>query len=393
VRKRKILSLVGTRPEAVKMAPVLLELARHRGRLDSLLVSTAQHREMLDQILSVFGVVPDVDFNIMRPNQTLFDITARTLAGMRDLLERLSPDLLLVQGDTTAVFAASLAAFYLRIPVGHVEAGLRSYDLANPYPEEMNRRFAGMIATLHFAPTQRARQSLLREGVAPERIFVTGNPVVDALQTALPKLRGEGIDGIPREALRYGKIILVTAHRRENHGRPLENICLAVREVIRLHPDVRCIYPVHLNPQVRQTVYRLLGGVERVHLIPPLDYWSFIQLMARSFLVLTDSGGVQEEAPSLGKPVLVLRKVTERPEAAETGLAKVIGTDTRVVVAETSALLRDARLYHRMVQQENPYGDGKAALKIVAAIRDYFAGGEERGDTDARFPQVNDNLL
>ena len=374
MRRRKILSLIGTRPEAVKMAPVLVELARHRDQLESLLVSTAQHREMLDQILSVFGVVPDVDFNIMRPNQTLFDITSRTLAGMKDLLERLSPDLLLVQGDTTAVFAASLAAFYLKIPVGHVEAGLRSYDLANPYPEEMNRRFASMIATLHFAPTQRARQSLLGEGVASERIFVTGNPVVDALQAALPKLRKESIDGIPREALREGRMILVTAHRRENHGSPLESICLAVRELLSLHPDIRCIYPVHLNPQVRHTVYRLLGGVDRVHLIPPLDYWSFVQLMARSFLVLTDSGGVQEEAPSLGKPVLVLRKVTERPEAAETGLAKVIGTDTRTVVAETSALLRDASLYNCMVQQENPYGDGKAAAKIVGAILNYFAG-------------------
>lgn len=374
MRRRKILSLIGTRPEAVKMAPVLLELAQHRDQLESLLVSTAQHREMLDQILSVFGVVPDVDFNIMRPNQTLFDITSRTLAGMKDLLERLSPDLLLVQGDTTAVFAASLAAFYLKIPVGHVEAGLRSYDLANPYPEEMNRRFASMIATLHFAPTPRARQSLLCEGVASERIFVTGNPVVDALQAALPKLRKESIDGIPREALSDGRIILVTAHRRENHGSPLESICLAVRELLSLHPDIRCIYPVHLNPQVRQTVYRLLGGVERVHLIPPLDYWSFIQLMARSFLVLTDSGGVQEEAPSLGKPVLVLRKVTERPEAAETGLAKVIGTDTRTVVRETSALLCDASLYNCMVQQENPYGDGKAAAKIVGAILTHFAG-------------------
>ncbi|HEV8716122.1 MAG TPA: UDP-N-acetylglucosamine 2-epimerase (non-hydrolyzing) [Candidatus Binatia bacterium] len=374
MRRRKILSLIGTRPEAVKMAPVLLELARHREQIESLLVSTAQHREMLDQILFVFGVVPDVDLNIMRPNQTLFDITSRTLAGMKDLLERLSPDLLLVQGDTTAVFAASLAAFYLKISVGHIEAGLRSYDLANPYPEELNRRFTGMVATLHFAPTPRARQNLLDEGVAPERIFLTGNPVVDALQAALPKLRKESIDGIPGEVLRDGKIILVTAHRRENHGGPLESICLAVRELLGLHPEIRCIYPVHLNPQVRQTVYRLLGGVERAHLIPPLDYWSFIQLMARSFLVLTDSGGIQEEAPSLGKPVLVLRKVTERPEAAETGLAKVIGTDTRTVVAETSALLRDARLYNCMVQQGNPYGDGRAAVRIVDAILGYFAG-------------------
>jgi UDP-N-acetylglucosamine 2-epimerase (non-hydrolysing) len=359
------------------MAPVLLELARHRNRIESLLVSTAQHREMLDQILSVFGIVPDIDLNIMRPNQTLFDITHRTLEGAKDLLERLSPDLLLVQGDTTAVFAASLAAFYLKIPVGHVEAGLRSYDLANPYPEEMNRRFASMVATLHFAPTQRAVQNLLREGVAPERIFVTGNPVVDALQIALPKLTGEKIDGIPQEVFSDRKIILVTAHRRENHGKPLECVCLAIRELLRLHPEIHCIYPVHLNPQVQQTVYRFLGGVERVSLIPPLDYWSFIQLMARSFLILTDSGGVQEEAPSLGKPVLVLRKVTERPEAAETGLAKVIGTDTHTIVAETSALLGDADLYDRMARRENPYGDGNAAQRIVEVILSHFAGNNE----------------
>ena len=377
-RRPRVVSVIGTRPEAVKMAPVLLELGRRRDQIESILVSTAQHREMLDQILSVFDIVPDVDLNIMRPNQTLFDITHRTLEGAKDLLERLSPDLLLVQGDTTAVFAASLAAFYLKIPVGDVEAGLRSYDLANPYPEEMNRRFAGMVATLHFAPTPRARQNLLREGVASERIFVTGNPVVDALQAALPKLREGSIDGVPEEAFRDGRIILLTAHRRENHGSPLASICLAVRELIRLHPDCRCIYPVHLNPQVQQTAYGLLGGVERVHLIPPLDYWSFTQLLARSFLVLTDSGGVQEEAPSFGKPVLVLRKVTERPEAAEAGLAKVIGTDTQTIIAETSALLGDADLYARMAQRENPYGDGKAAQRIVDAILGYFAGTTDR---------------
>jgi len=360
------------------MAPVLLELERQRDRIETIVVSAAQHREMLDQIFSVFGIVADVDLNLMRPHQTFFDITHKALEGVKALLERLSPDLLLVQGDTTTVFAASLAAFYLKIPVGHVEAGLRSYDLANPYPEEMNRRFASMVATLHFAPTQRARQNLLREGVRSERIFVTGNPVVDALQAALPKLKGEMIDGIPQEAIADGKILLVTAHRRENHGSPLENICIAIRELLRLYPEMRCLYPVHLNPQVQQPVYRLLGGVERVHLLPPLDYWSFIRLMARSFVVLTDSGGVQEEAPSLGKPVLVLRKVTERPEAAEAGLAKVIGTDTQTIIAETSALLGDAELYQRMAQRGNPYGDGKAAQRIVEALLGYFAENEDK---------------
>lgn len=372
-----VVTVVGTRPEAVKMAPVLLELARYQDRLRSVFVSTAQHREMLDQVLSVFGLVPDLDLNTMLPDQTLFDITHRTLAGAKDLLERLSPDLLLVQGDTTAVFAASLAAFYLKIPVGHVEAGLRSHDLANPYPEEMNRRFAGIVATLHFAPTARAKANLVREGVAAERIIVTGNPVVDALQAALTKLGDGNIDGIPREVFTEGRVILLTAHRRENHGRPLENICVAVRELLRLHPHVHCVYPVHLNPHVQQTVHRVLAGVERVYLIPPLDYWSFIRLMARSYLVLTDSGGVQEEAPSLGKPVLVLRKVTERPEASEAGLAKVIGTETQTIVRETSALLNDTHLYSRMCQGDNPYGDGRAAQRIVEAILDYFAA--ERG--------------
>ena len=374
MNRYRVLSVVGTRPEAVKMAPVLLELARRQDRLESVLVSAAQHREMLDQILSVFGIVPDLDLNIMLPDQTLFDITHRALEGTKDLLERLSPDILLVQGDTTAVFAASLAAFYLKIPVGHVEAGLRSHDLANPYPEEMNRRFADMVTTLHFAPTQRAKQNLLQEGVAPERIFVTGNPVVDALQAALARLGEGSVDGIPQEAFRDGRVILLTSHRRENHGGPLERICLAVRELLRLHRDVHCVYPVHLNPHVQKSVYHLLGGVDRVHLIPPLDYWSFIQLMARSYLVLTDSGGVQEEAPSLGKPVLVLLKVTERPEATEAGLAKVIGTETQTIVKETSSLLCDADLYHRMCQGENPYGDGRAAQRIVEAILGYFAG-------------------
>jgi UDP-N-acetylglucosamine 2-epimerase (non-hydrolysing) len=378
VRRHKVLSIIGTRPEAVKMAPVLLELARRRDCVESVVASAAQHREMLDQIFSVFNIVADVDLDLMRPQQTLFDITHRALEGAKDLLERLSPDLLLVQGDTTTVFAASLAAFYLGIPVGHVEAGLRSADLVNPYPEEMNRRFAGMVATLHFAPTQRAQQNLLREGVRSEHIFVTGNPVVDALQIALPKLQGQRIEGIPQEAISSGKMLLVTAHRRENHGSPLENVCAAIRELLRLHPEVRCIYPVHLNPQVQQCAYRLLGGVERVYLVPPLDYWSFIRIMARSFLVLTDSGGVQEEAPSLGKPVLVLRKVTERPEAAEAGLAKVIGTETQTIIAETSALLCDTELYRRMAQRENPYGDGKAARRIVEAILGYFAGRRER---------------
>jgi UDP-N-acetylglucosamine 2-epimerase (non-hydrolysing) len=373
VRQRRVVSVIGTRPEAVKMAPVLMELARRHEQLESILISTAQHREMLDQILTVFRIQPDIDLNTMLPNQTLFDITQRTLDGMKKLLEEIAPDMLLVQGDTTAVFAASLAAFYLKIPVGHVEAGLRSYDLVYPYPEEMNRRFTDMVATLHFAPTQWSRENLLREGVAPERIFVTGNPVVDALQIALPQLDDVPIAGIPPDVFQRQRVILLTSHRRENHGAPLENICCSIRELIRQHDDVHCIYPVHLNPEVQTTVYRLLGSVERVHLIPPLDYWSFVRVMARSHLILTDSGGVQEEAPSLRKPVLVLRTVTERPEAAEAGLAKVIGTDTQRIVDETSALLRDRKLYGRMSAGVNPYGDGRAAQHIAEALLKYFA--------------------
>jgi UDP-N-acetylglucosamine 2-epimerase (non-hydrolysing) len=355
------------------MAPVLMELARHDEQLESIVVSTAQHREMLDQILSVFHLTPDIDLNTMLPNQTLFDITQRTLDGIKKLLEERSPHMLLVQGDTTAVFAASLAAFYLKTPVGHVEAGLRSYDFAHPYPEEMNRRFTDMVATLHFAPTQRSRENLLREGVAPDRVFVTGNPVVDALHAALPQLSDGPIAGLAPDLFQQQRVLLLTSHRRENHGAPLEHICAAVREILRQHPDVHCVYPVHLNPQVRDTVHRVLAGVERVHLIAPLDYWSFIRLMARSHVILTDSGGVQEEAPSLGKPVLVLRTVTERPEAAEAGLAKVIGTETQTIVDETSALLADSTLYARMSQGANPYGDGQAAQKIVAALLDYLS--------------------
>jgi UDP-N-acetylglucosamine 2-epimerase (hydrolysing) len=292
---------------------------------------------------------------------------------MKKLLADVRPDLVLVQGDTTAVFATSLAAFYLKIPVGHVEAGLRSYNLEHPYPEEMNRRFTDMVATLHFAPTRRARDNLVREGVEPERVSITGNPVVDALQLALPQLGNEPIAGMPPELFLHHRVILLTSHRRENHGAPLEQICVAVREIVRRHPDVQCVYPVHLNPQVQHTVHRVLDGVERVHLLPPLDYWSFLRVMAKSYLILTDSGGVQEEAPSLGKPVLVLRAVTERPEAAEAGLAKVIGTEARTIIEETTALLTDPARYARMSTGVNPYGDGQAARKIVAALFEYLA--------------------
>jgi UDP-N-acetylglucosamine 2-epimerase (non-hydrolysing) len=371
----RIVSVVGTRPEAVKMAPVLLALARRADRFESVLVSTAQHREMLDQVLGVFGLVPEVDLGVMRPDQTLFDITERALEGTRELLDRLRPDLLLVQGDTTTVFAASLAAFYLRVPVGHVEAGLRSWDLANPFPEEANRRFTDAIATLHFAPTAGARDNLLREGVRPAQVHVTGNTVVDALQLALTRLDGLPVDPALKPALESGaRLVAVTAHRRENHGPRLVEICLGLRRLVERFPDVAVVYPVHLNPNVQRTVREVLEGVPRVFLVPPLDYWSFVRLLAASDVILTDSGGVQEEAPSLGKPVLVLREVTERPEAVDAGLARVIGTDAEVIVAETARLLTDPAAYRRMTEATvNPFGDGTAGRRIVQILAEHFS--------------------
>lgn len=372
--RRRVVSVVGTRPEAVKMAPVLLELARRRDRFDSILVSTAQHREMLDQIFSVFGIVPDIDLNIMLPDQTLFDITHRALEGAKGLLERLAPDLLLVQGDTTTVFVSSLAAFYLKIPVGHVEAGLRSWDLENPYPEEANRRFTDAIAALHFAPTTLARENLLREGVKPERIHVTGNTVVDALQIALGKISELPLDPALKEIFERGdRIVAVTAHRRENHGPRLEQICVALKRLVQMFPDIAIVYPVHLNPNVQRTVRSLLEEASRIFLVPPLDYWSFVRLLKESTLILTDSGGVQEEAPSLKKPVLVLREVTERPEAVAAGTAKVIGTNADVIVDEASRLLTNPQAYRRMTEvTANPFGDGQAGIRIVQVLSDCF---------------------
>ncbi len=370
----RVVSVVGTRPEAVKMAPVVLELAARRDRFESILVSTAQHREMLDHVLAVFGITADVDLNIMRPDQSLFDVTQRALEGAKTVLERLTPHILLVQGDTTTVFAASLAAFYLDIPVGHVEAGLRSWDLRHPYPEEANRRFTDTLAALHFAPTALARENLVREGVRPEQVHVTGNTVVDALQIALRKTREWPVDPALKGIFERGdRIVAVTAHRRENHGLRLEQICVGLKRLVHRVPDVSVVFPVHLNPRVQGTVRTLLGEEPRVFLLPPLDYWSFVRLLQESTLVLTDSGGVQEEAPSLRKPVLVLRTVTERPEAVVAGVAKVIGTDPDVLVAEAERLLTDSDAYQRMTQiTANPFGDGRAGGRIADILADHF---------------------
>jgi UDP-N-acetylglucosamine 2-epimerase (non-hydrolysing) len=366
--KLKILSIVGTRPEVIKMAPVIHELAKHPGRIESVVLSTAQHREMLDQTLGVFGIVPDMDLNLMRPNQTLAQITTAAIEAVERVLLKVKPDVVLVQGDTTTVFAASLAAFYCKIAIGHVEAGLRSFDRWNPYPEEINRRLADVLADYYFSPTARARENLLREGVASEKVFVTGNTVVDALRCAASvpyEPRGREIKKLLAAS---GRLILVTAHRRENWDEPLADICDAFRELVGKFPDLQIVYPVHLNPKVRHTVQAKLSGVDRVHLIEPVDYLTLVHLMKRSYLILTDSGGIQEEAPTFGKPVLVMRKVTERPEAAEAGLALIVGTDRRRIVTEARRLLTDEAAYRRMSTAANPYGDGKAAGRIVEVL-------------------------
>ncbi len=365
----RVLSVFGTRPEAIKMSPLALELAR-REHIDPQVCVTAQHREMLDGVLSVFGVAPDYDLDIMRPGQTLADITSRVLSGLGGVFESARPDLVLVHGDTTTTFAAALAAFYAKIPCGHVEAGLRTFDRWSPYPEEMNRRLAGQLCTLHFAPTARNAENLRREGVEGG-VFVTGNTVIDALAYTA---RGEGFSSPQLRALDFSgrRVIALTCHRRENYGRPMENIFAAVREIAERHPEVLIVYPVHLSPAVRECAARLLGGVANIALIEPLDAVDMHRLMARSYLVMTDSGGIQEEAPALGKPVLVLRRETERPEAVEAGTVALAGTETADIVRLAETLLADGAAYARMAHAVNPYGDGHACRRIADAIEYSF---------------------
>ena len=365
----RVLSVFGTRPEAIKMSPLALELAR-REHIDPQVCVTAQHREMLDGVLSVFGVAPDYDLDIMRPGQTLADITSRVLSGLGGVFESARPDLVLVHGDTTTTFAAALAAFYAKIPCGHVEAGLRTFDRWSPYPEEMNRRLAGQLCTLHFAPTARNAENLRREGVEGG-VFVTGNTVIDALAYTA---RGEGFSSPQLRALDFSgrRVIALTCHRRENYGRPMENIFAAVREIAERHPEVLIVYPVHLSPAVRECAGRLLGGVANIALIEPLDAVDMHRLIARSYLVMTDSGGIQEEAPALGKPVLVLRRETERPEAVEAGTVALAGTETADIVRLAETLLADGAAYARMAHAVNPYGDGHACRRIADAIEYSF---------------------
>jgi UDP-N-acetylglucosamine 2-epimerase (non-hydrolysing) len=350
------------------MAPVVRALQAQSDYIETVVIATAQHRQMLDQVLALFQIPPDVDLDLMRPQQTLADLNARVLHMMELTLRDLQPDLLLVQGDTTTVFAAALAAFYLHIPVGHVEAGLRSHDLCNPFPEEANRCLTSKLTALHFAPTPLACQELMREGVPQAHIAVTGNTVVDALHVLLEKPFMFHDSLLAHLPLDQHRVVLVTSHRRESWGQELHNTCLALKDLVEQFADVLVVYPVHLNPHVRQTVMTVLSGTERIHLLEPLDYLTFLHLMARAHLILTDSGGIQEEAPTLRKPLLVLRKLTERPEAFQAGLAKIVGTSREAIVAEASQLLRDPATYRRMSHGVNPYGDGRASQRIVEAI-------------------------
>lgn len=367
----RILSVFGTRPEAIKMAPVVNAL-RSDDDIEAAVCVTAQHREMLDQVLAVFGIVPDFDLDLMTPGQDLAAITCGVLNGVLGVIDRFRPDRVLVHGDTTTTFAAALAAYYRRVPIGHVEAGLRTGDIYAPYPEEINRRLTDTIADKLFAPTETARQNLLREGASDARIVVTGNTVIDALLQAVailkatPKRRSEIALELPfAESGRH--LILVTGHRRENFGPGFERICRALQRISD-RDDVEVVYPVHLNPNVQGPVAALLGGRARVHLIPPLGYLSFVHLMDRCRLVITDSGGIQEEAPALGKPVLVMREVTERPEAVEAGTVRLVGTDIERICAECFRLLDDEHAYRTMSQAHNPYGDGQAAPRIVKEL-------------------------
>jgi len=378
MEKLRVMSVFGTRPEAIKMAPLVKELAA-REDIASICCVTAQHRQMLDSVLEVFGLTPDRDLDIMTPSQTLSTITAKCLAGMDGAIEELKPDIILVHGDTSTTFAGALSAFYHKVPVGHVEAGLRTYDKYSPYPEEMNRKLVTAIADLYFCPTENNRQNLLREGVA-EGVFVTGNTVIDALRTTVRPDYVFATDILNRLSCGSKKIVLVTCHRRENYGQPMENIMSALAEIARTHDDVELVYPVHLSPVVQACARRNLSGLENVHLIDPLAADEMHNLMARCCLVLTDSGGLQEEAPALGKPVLVLRRETERPEAVEAGTVRLAGVERSDIVDMAHTLLTDPAAYQAMAHAVNPYGDGQACRRIADAILWHFGRGERPED-------------
>lgn len=367
---KKIITIFGTRPEAIKMAPLVKELEK-REQIESKVCVTAQHREMLDQVLELFDIKPDFDLNIMKTKQTLTGITSRVLEGLEEVFKEEKPDMILVHGDTTTTFAGSLAAFYQQIKVGHVEAGLRTFNKYFPFPEEMNRKLTGSLADLHFAPTKGSKENLLREGINESDIYVTGNTVIDAMKHTVEKdyiFENDELNNIDFSK----KIIMITAHRRENWGEGIENICIALNKIVEQNQDVELVYLVHLNPVVKDVVYERLGGKDRVHLLSPLDTKETHNLMNKSFMVMTDSGGLQEEAPHLGKPVLVLRDVTERPEAVEAGTVKLVGTNVDQIVNEANELLTNSESYSRMSKSINPYGDGVASRRIVDSILKYF---------------------
>jgi UDP-N-acetylglucosamine 2-epimerase (non-hydrolysing) len=370
----KILSIIGTRPEAIKMAPIIQLLDQQDDSVSNQVCVTAQHREMLDQVLSLFNITPDFDLNIMQKGQSPSQVAASIFLGLDPILTEQKPDWVLVQGDTTTVMAAAIVAFYHRIKIGHVEAGLRSYDKWQPFPEEINRKVAGVVADLHFAPTKLSRSNLLMEGIPEKQILVTGNPVIDALKWVARLPLNQDTSPIASDILQKKtpiskRIILVTAHRRENHGKPIEQICQALLDIAKKYQDsVHIIYPVHLNPNIQEPVYRLLGNIQNITLTAPLDYLDLVHIMKAAYLVITDSGGIQEEAPGLGKPVLVLRDVTERPEAIQYGTVRLVGADNGKIVRETTRLLQDENEYHKMARATNPYGDGFASQRIVDAL-------------------------
>ena len=371
--KIKVMTIFGTRPEAIKMAPLVKELEKNSDKIESKVCVTAQHRQMLDQVLEIFDIKPDYDLNIMKDRQTLMSITTRGLDGLDEVMKEAKPDIVLVHGDTTTTFVGSLAAFYNQIAVGHVEAGLRTYDKYSPYPEEVNRRLTGVIADMHFAPTERNRGNLLRENVSDDTIYVTGNTVIDALKTTVRadyEFKDSTLAGMDWEGK---KVIVMTAHRRENLGEPLRNICRAVKRIVEDFEDVEVVYPVHMNPAVREVANEILGGMDRVKLIEPVNADELHNAISRGYMVMTDSGGLQEEAPSLGKPVLVMRNETERPEAVDAGTVKIAGVDENVIYDMAKELICSSEAYGKMAKAVNPYGDGHASERIVKAIIEKYS--------------------
>ena len=370
---KKVLFVFGTRPEAIKMAPLINVFKKDINKFKTIVAVTAQHREMLDQVLSLFEITPDYDLDLMSPNQSLESLTSKILIGISNLLVKIKPDVVFVQGDTTTTFSASLAAFYKQIPVAHIEAGLRTNDIYSPFPEEINRRMTSSIASFHFPPTDQSRRNLINEGIPSDKIKVAGNTVIDALSTVSNKIESDSVmyESYFTEKFNiqfhHQKIILLTCHRRESFGRGFENICSAIKHIAE-NNHVQVIYPVHLNPNVQEPVNRVLGNIENVHLIPPLDYVFFVFLMKKAYIILTDSGGVQEEAPSLGKPVLVIRDTTERPEGVHAGTARLVGTDSETIISQVELLLNEQDEYNKMAKAVNPYGDGKASNHVFDFI-------------------------